>query len=66
MPKGVNTRENGSSRRAVYVYYDARAHSAINRSVGEFSLLFILLPGVSQTCSQLIHTRFVAAPRQAA
>ena len=35
--------------------------AVINRSVGEFSLLFILSAGSFSTCSQLIHTRFVAA-----
>jgi len=59
--KGVNTRENGSSRRAVYVYYDARAHPQSIVLSGSFSCCSFLLPGVSQTCSQLIHTRFVAA-----
>jgi len=59
--KGVNTRENGSSRCAVYVYYDSLAHShsiVLGRSFWSCSFL---LPEIFQTCSQLIHTRFVAA-----
>src|SRR5882757_5305066 len=59
--KGVNTRENGSTRRAVYVYYDARAHPQSIVVSGSFPCCSFLLPGVSQTCSQLIHTRFLAA-----
>ena len=59
--KGVNTRENGSSRRAVYVYYDARAHPQSIVLSGSFPCCSFLVQEVSQTCSQLIHTRFVAA-----
>jgi len=59
--KGVNTRENGSSRRAVYVYYDARAHPQSIVLWRIFPCRSFLLPAVSQTCSQLIHTCFVAA-----
>ena len=59
--KGVNTRENGSSRRAVYVYYDARAHPQSIVLSRSFPCCSFWLAGVSQTCSQLIHTRFVAA-----
>ena len=59
--KGVNTRENGSSRCAVYVYYDPLAHPhsiVLGRSFWSCSFL---LSEIFQTCSQLIHTRFVAA-----
>jgi hypothetical protein len=59
--EGVNTRENGSSRCAVHVYYDPLAHPhsiVLGRSFLSCSLL---LREISQTCSQLIHTRFVAA-----
>jgi hypothetical protein len=59
--KGVNTRENGWSRRAVYVYYDALPpvqSIVLGRSFWSYSFL---LPEIFQTCSQLIHTRFVAA-----
>ena len=59
--KGVNTRENGSSRRAVYVYYDARAHPQSIVPSRSSPCCSFLPPEVSQTCSQVIHTRFVAA-----
>ena len=59
--KDVNTRENGSSCCAAYVYYDPLAHPhsiVLGRSFWSCSFL---LSEISQTCSQLIHTRFVAA-----
>jgi len=59
--KGVNTRENGSRRCAVHVYYDPLAHPhsiVLGRSFWSCSFL---LPEIFQTCSQLIHTRCVAA-----
>ena len=59
--EGVNTRENASSRRAAYVYYDARAHPQSIVLAGSFRSCSFLLPEISQTCSQLIHTRFMAA-----
>ena len=59
--KDVNTRENGSSRRAVYVYYDPLAHSQSIVLARRFRCCSFLLSEISQTCSQLIHTRFVAA-----
>src|SRR6266511_206910 len=57
--KGVNTRENASRRRAAYVYHEARAQQ---QSIGlsrSFPYCSFLPPEVFQTCSQLIHTRFV-------
>ena len=59
--KGVNTRENASSRREVYVYHEARAQQQSIVLSRSFPCCSFLLPEVSQTCSQLIHTRFVAA-----
>ena len=59
--KGVNTRENGSRRRAVSLYHDARAHPQSIVLARSFPCCSFSLPEVSQTCSQLIHTRFVAA-----
>lgn len=59
--KDVNTRENGLSRRAVYVYHDARAHAQSILLPRSFRCCSFLLSEVSQTCSQLIHTRFMAA-----
>jgi hypothetical protein len=44
--------------RSVCVPRDFR-EAAINRSVEELSLVFILAAGSSQTCSQLIHTHFI-------
>ena len=58
--KRVNTRENASRRRSVSLYQQARAHLqsiALSRS---FPCCSLSLPEVSQTCSQLIHMRFVA------
>src|SRR4029077_2548464 len=59
--EGVNTRENASSRRAAYVYHDARAHPQSIVLAGSFRSCSFLLPEISQTCSQLIHTSFMAA-----
>jgi hypothetical protein len=55
----VNTRENASKRRSVSLCYEARAcpqSIVVSRS---FPPCPFSLPEVSQTCSQLIHTRFV-------
>ena len=60
-PKGVNTRENASRRRAVYVYHEARAQQQSMVLSRSFPCRSFLLLEVSQTCSQLIHMRFVAA-----
>ena len=57
-PKGVNTRENGSSRRVVYVCYEPVAHPQSIVLGRSFRCCSFLLPGIFQTCSQLIHTRF--------
>ena len=57
--KGVNTRENASRRRAVYVYHDPRAHPQSIVLARSFRCCSFLLPEIFQTCSQLIHTRFV-------
>ena len=59
--KDVNTRENALSRRAVYVYHDGRAHAQSILLARSFRCRSFLLSEISQTCSQLIHTRFVAA-----
>ena len=59
--KGLNTRENASRRRAAYVYHEARAQQQSIVLSRSFPCCSFLLPEVSQTCSQLIHTRFVAA-----
>ena len=59
--KGVNTRGNGLSRRTVCVYYDALAHAQSILLARSFQCCSSLLSEISQTCSQLIHTRFVAA-----
>jgi hypothetical protein len=59
--KGANTRENAAKRPAVYVYHEAHGQQqsiVLSRSIPCCSFL---LSEVSQTCSQLIHTRFVAA-----
>jgi hypothetical protein len=59
--KSVNTRENATSDDEVYVYHEVRAHRqsmALSRSFRRYSFS---LPEVFQTCSQLIHTPFVAA-----
>jgi uncharacterized protein involved in type VI secretion and phage assembly len=57
--KGVNTRENASRRRAAYVYHEARAHRQSIVLSRRFRCCSFSLLEVSQTCSQLIHTRFV-------
>lgn len=57
--KGVNTRENASRRRAAYVYHEARAQQQSIVLSRSFACCSFLMSGVSQTCSQLIHTRFV-------
>lgn len=57
--KGVNTRENPLRRHAVSVYQEARTQQqpiVLSRS---FPCCSFLLPEISQTCSQLIHTRFL-------
>ena len=59
--KDVNTRENALSRRAVYVYHDGRAHAQSILLARSFRCRSFLLSEIFQTCSQLIHTRFVAA-----
>jgi hypothetical protein len=57
--KGVNTRENASWHRAVHLYHEARAHPQSIVLSRSFRCCSFLLPEVSQTCSQLIHTRFL-------
>ena len=57
--KGVNTRENAPRRRAVYVYHDACAHPQSIVLARSFRYCSFLVPEISYTCSQLIHTRFV-------
>ena len=57
--KGVNTRENAWMCRAVSVYHDAWAHPQLIVLARSFRSCSFLLPEVFQTCSQLIHTRFV-------
>jgi hypothetical protein len=59
--KGVNTRENASTRRAMYFRYEARAYWRSIVLSSSFRRCSFLLPEVSQTCSQLIHTPFMAA-----
>jgi hypothetical protein len=59
--KGVNTRENALRHRAVYVCHEPRTQpQAIVLSRSLPSRSFSLLE-VSQKCSQLIHTSFMAA-----
>ena len=53
--------ENSLSRRGEYVYQDGRAHAQSILLAWSFRFGSFLLPAISQTCSQLIHTRFVAA-----
>jgi hypothetical protein len=58
--KRVNTRQNGSMRRSVRFDHQSRAHAqsiVVSSSFlrGSFSRVEL-----SQTCSQLIHMRFVA------
>ena len=57
----INTRQNASRRRSVSLYQQARAHPQPIVPLRRFSCCSLSLPDVSQTCSQLIHTRFVAA-----
>jgi hypothetical protein len=57
--KRVNTRENASKRRSVSLYYEARAHPQSIVFSRSFPRRSLSLPEVSQTCSQVIHTRFV-------
>ena len=57
----INTRQNASRRRSVSLYQQARAHPQPILPLRRFSCCSLSLPDVSQTCSQLIHTRFVAA-----
>src|SRR6476646_4385388 len=59
--KGVNTRENSSSRRAVCVYYGALSPAQSILLARSFWSCSFLRSEIYQTCSQLIHTRFVAA-----
>ena len=56
--KGVNTRENASSRRAVYVEHRACAHPQTIVRARSFRCCSFLPSEIFQTCSQLIHTRF--------
>ena len=51
--------ENSLSRRGEYVYQDGRAHAQSILLAWSFRFGSFLLPAISQTCSQLIHTRFV-------
>ena len=57
--KGVNTRENALRLRAVYLYHETAMNPQSIVLSRSFSCSSLLLPEVSQTCSQLIHTRFV-------
>jgi hypothetical protein len=50
--------ENSLSRRGEYVYQDGRAHAQSILLAWSFRFGSFLLPAISQTCSQLIHTRF--------
>ena len=57
--KNVNTRGNASKRRAAHVCQEARARQqsiVVSRS---FACWSPVLSEIFQTCSQLIHTRFV-------
>ena len=59
--KGTNTRENASRDRSMSLYIEARANpqsAVLSRS---FPCCSFSLVEVSQTCSQLIHMRFMAA-----
>ena len=55
--KGVNTRENAPHCRAVYVYHDACAPPQSVVLARSFRCCSFLVPEISYTCSQLIHTR---------
>src|SRR6476620_1503439 len=57
----VNTRQNASRRRSVSLYQQTRAHPQPVVPLRRFSCCSLSLPDVSQTCSQLIHTCFMAA-----
>jgi hypothetical protein len=57
----VNTRQNASRCRSVSLYQQARAHPQPLVLLRRFPCCSSSLPDVSQTCSQLIHTRFMAA-----
>src|SRR5215203_3699126 len=57
--KGRNTRENASSRHAVYFYHDVREHPQSSFAARLFRYSSLLVPEISETCSQVIHTRFV-------
>ena len=58
--KCVNTRESASRRRSVSLYHEARAHRQSLVLPRRLPCCSFWLPEVSQTCSQLIHTRFMA------
>ena len=57
----ANTRQNASRRRSASLYQQARAHPQPIVPLRRFPCCSLSLPDVFQTCSQLIHTRFVAA-----
>ena len=57
----VNTRQNASRRHSVSLYQQARVHPQPIVLLRRFPCWSLSLPDVFQTCSQLIHTRFVAA-----
>src|SRR4029077_16497891 len=57
----VNTRQNASRRRSASLYQQARAHPQPVVPLRRFPCCSVSLSDVSQTCSQVIHTRFVAA-----
>jgi hypothetical protein len=59
--KRVNTRENASRRHSVSRYPEARAHPQSIVLSKSFPCCSFSLSEVSQTCSQLIHMRFMAA-----
>ena len=59
--KSVNTRENAAKRPAVYVHHEAHGQQQSIVLSRSFPCCSFLVQEVSQTCSQLIHTRFVAA-----
>ena len=57
----VNTRQNASRRRSASLYQQARAYPQPIVPLRRFPCCSLSLSDVSQTCSQLIHMRFVAA-----
>lgn len=57
--KGVNTRENGSCLCGLHIFHDAYAQWQSIVLWRNFSGCSLLLLELSQTCSQLIHTRVV-------